>query len=471
VPKFSILHATKRLPNGWHQAFREWCDNATLDADFEYILAIHDSDKDKLPVEMVMFEPRLHVVVNNQRDSAIDNWNAAAEMATGDVLIIGADDFYPPAGWDEQLTNFIHAQNLFVEFMLRVSTGSPHTDLPGRNMPHPIMSRALYKRWGYVFPPMYESMYSDNDNTERAELEGVVWDALHIQFRHEAAVLGKAEKDAVYRKQNREEAYRQGAAMLEQRRAANFGSPVIEEMRKLQPPPPAPIQPKHVALCLPGEWFSSAYVSHLIGLFATLMTKYRVSTTFSYCSNVYLTRGTLLDSLQKAVRAGEHIDYTLWLDDDNIVTPQQFERLMLHLDQHPELDGVMGWAWCASDHYETDPTVSCGYITDEGKLAPMSYEKMMAAPSDLINIQYSGFPVALIRMGSYEKLDTFPFRAVLDDRYTFGMAGEDLSFFIRAKQAGLNFAVDRTVRVPHYKLRDATPLVGQAKPLVEYNAA
>jgi len=68
---------------------------------------------------------------------------------------------------------------------------------------------------------------------------------------------------------------------------------------------------------------------------------------------------------------GVPVDFVMWIDDDNTITPEQFEMLMQDLREHPEYDAVAGWTWCAKDD---DPevgraTISCGALVDLEKTA------------------------------------------------------------------------------------------------------
>jgi hypothetical protein len=83
-------------------------------------------------------------------------------------------------------------------------------------------------------------------------------------------------------------------------------------------------------------------------------------------------------------------------------------------------------------------------------------EELFRAP--LKPISHSGFPVVLMRTSALEKAGgAAAFTPLIQKDFQWGFAGEDVSFFVAAHKAGLKFAVDRRVKVPHMKLRAADP--------------
>ena len=446
-PLFSVLHAAKRIPQCF-DIWRAWSAACQAQSEVEYIIAVHESDAQALVDSWDEVLNRhesgipVRVVVNPKRDCCVDNWNRAAEAADGQILIVCADDLYPPAEWDVKFAlAAITRCKPDSEFLLHVGTGSPSDAVL---ITHPIFSRKLYDRWGYVFWPEYESMYADNDTTERARREGVIVNCLDVfTFDHRCAVLGKVPWDEVARKQNSTEAHKAGREIFERRLLEGFGAAE----------PAQPIR-QAVAVCLPGEIFSDVWVAHWTSLFAELQCRYSVAATFGYSSNVYMTRGSIADNL---LTSGQVFDYVLWLDDDNTLRYDQFEMLKRDLDENPELDGVVGWCWIQPDNYGIEPCVSCGRIVEEIKSVPFTFHELMSGPADLVPIEYSGFPVVLLRFATLKRAGKNPFAAVRDDRLSWGMSGEDFAFFLHARANGCKFAVDRRVKVPHFKRRPAEP--------------
>jgi hypothetical protein len=222
APKISVCHATAR-PNGWQESAAAWLKNAvgTWREDLEYVLS-YDPRKFGafLFPQSFLNGADVYQIPDDARLCSVDNWNHAVSKSTGKVIILNADDFFPPENWDEELLKEI--PDLDAEFVVHVATGNPDQAWEDRLIPLGILSRTTLKRWGYALHPGYESMYSDVEMTERAYKEGIVIEARRLTFEHRHFTFGKAIKDDVYAWQNRQQAYEEGLMLLDQRRAAGF---------------------------------------------------------------------------------------------------------------------------------------------------------------------------------------------------------------------------------------------------------
>ena len=94
---------------------------------------------------------------------------------------------------------------------------------------------------------------------------------------------------------------------------------------------------------------------------------------------------------------------------------------------------------------------------EDGNGIRLSHAELMDGEFDVREVDYSGFPSVLMRGEMLEKAGVDAFRAIIDPKYKYGMAGEDLSFSVHAREKGCRIFVDRRIRVPHLKLRDAVP--------------
>lgn len=444
-PVFSILHATARLPLGWVDSYRAWSNLCGDRAkDYEYVLAVHESDYDRLPLEWLQLEHEnptgipLVVIKQTGRYCSVDNWNAAATVAEGEVLVLGQDDIFPCEDWDLKLLEAL-ANIGSCGAIVHVSTGSPRDD---ELISSPVMTRALYERWGYFWYPDYESMYCDDDLTVHAYEEGVVIRALHILFEHRNPILKGTHQDDVFKHENRPEAYKDGLALFQKRKRAGFNTTPIRDLPKRK---------AVLAMCVPGISFSMQFLSAWTRLYDHVSRSDCIPAPFfGYSSNVFHTRASMWNTLRMQPR----VDYILMLDDDNILEPEQLNLLMQDLRANPDLDGVVGWCLVQSDFYAMENSPSVGSLIGPGISKPYTLKKMRdPSQPDLIPIGYSGFPAVLLRGSLLQKVPGNPFRPILSDNISFGMSSEDVSFFQRMQDAGCKFSVDRRVEVPHFKFR------------------
>lgn len=168
----------------------------------------------------------------NGRSSFVDNSNCAARIATGDVLVVATDDLEPPEYWDRLIVAALDSRTDLPlrtlgdgrrqpEAIVKCSNGDARSDARDLIL-HPVMTRARYERQGWIFHPDYSGMYSDNEFTIRARIDGVVVEAPHIMFRHRHPDYGTAAMDQVYAWQNSRDEFARGIETLKARAALGF---------------------------------------------------------------------------------------------------------------------------------------------------------------------------------------------------------------------------------------------------------
>jgi hypothetical protein len=246
----------QRLATAIAAWYRACSREAPLAQTFEYIVCHHadqSAEFDRfapLPALRAQFEGCSRIVnagpnhpTRNGRSSFVDNTNRAAADSTGDVLIVATDDLEPPASWDALIRQAIESRRDLPlrtlkdgrrqpEAILKCSNGDARSDARDLIL-HPVMTRARYERQGWIFHPAYSGMYSDNELTIRARMDGVVIDAPHIVFMHRHPDLGTAASDQVYLWQNSGEEFARGMEVIKARAALGF--PHAGEERGPQP--------------------------------------------------------------------------------------------------------------------------------------------------------------------------------------------------------------------------------------------
>jgi hypothetical protein len=119
-------------------------------------------------------------------------WNAAAAMTTGKVIICVSDDFKPCQNWDQLLFELNGNNGAWMDEDWIVHTKDGYVeDIAVAS----ILTRARYNRFGYVFYPQYQSLFSDTEFTAVAYKEGRVIKAKHIFIEHMHPDCGKRERD------------------------------------------------------------------------------------------------------------------------------------------------------------------------------------------------------------------------------------------------------------------------------------
>lgn len=451
---FSLLHPSAR-PDKWREIYDQWLATADEPSQIQYILV---GDQrwgfDKYNPGLSLRDQDHYLNLFPNRRCYVEAVNLAARYSHASTLIVIADDQHPCQGWDTAINRVI--KDLYnremdatfatppPEYVIRINTGTP--DEVKRNITvMPVVSRNRYQRLGYIFYPGYESMYADNDLSEHAQLDGVMVEAGDMlpEFPHRHPFFTDAQMDEQYAAQNRKEAYLTGMNLLNVRRATGFGTKT-----ELQPQPQPSVRQKTMAVCLPGENFSGTYLSYLIENLCYLLPRFKVIPIIAYCSNVHITRGVMVDQVRE-ISKSEPVDYVLWMDDDNLITAKHIERLITVLESYEHIDAVCGWCWI-NDRINHRYVTSNGTMDDDGLCTHTPEETFIQADGDLIKIEFTGFPLVLMRTHVLE-VGKHPFAAIPKDRHPYGALSEDTSLWYRAKSQGLSLFVDRNCYVPHIK--------------------
>lgn len=446
-PTFSLCHTTARLPDGWRAAAKAWLERSAHPENVEYVLSVDEgTDVGPLLKDFPEFG-KVRVVVNTKRKNCVDGWNRAVQGSTGHFLISVADDLFPPENWDTMILDLV--PDLNKDVVLDVSHSGEQGLLPFVFATRPFIQK-LCSKYGYegFFYPEYTGVYADSEFTIIArELESVVRDAWHLKFEHRHPIFGKVEMDDVYRAQNSTEAYA-------------FGKTIYE--RRIQAFKTSTQQPVICLVC-PGEWFSRDVMLSRMSLLADLYQGgWKVQIVGGYGSNVYVVRACLADSIKFGSSVTPHA--VLWMDDDNPCNILQLNQLLQDLNDHPELDGVAGWAWIQGDMNGFTWRVSCGSFDDSGVGHAMDYQELMSG-AEVKEVGWTGFPMFLMRYPAFVKAGSKAFHPVINEIHPWGFLGEDISFCKNTKALGLRFAVDRRVQVDHQKLLSSGPTAEQLKTL------
>lgn len=232
---FSLLY-TSRRPECIERVVALWANRAKDPRAFEFVFT---ADSDDLPTARAMASLAIRASRTGVKclgpysvpapGSCVKGWNLAAEKSSMDVLIQVSDDFEPPVEWDLALKTFINAQpglmlpTRFLDFAVLVNDGVMSANAESRLcMTLYVMSRARYEKFGYTSYPGYKSMFDDNENAERAELDGVLWRAPRLTFKHHHYVNQLRAKDAVDVIHASLERYEESARLFHARKSMGF---------------------------------------------------------------------------------------------------------------------------------------------------------------------------------------------------------------------------------------------------------
>lgn len=205
----SIIHPSRGRPNQAIATAFNWRHRAGVE--IEYILSIDLEDSLNYQYAPGFTGWDCQVIYKSNR-SAIDAINNAAKVAKGDILIQIADDFDCPPDWGKQI---IEATKGKTDWILKTPDG-----IQPWIITLPIMDRAYYNRFGYIYHPGYRHMFCDTEMSCVADLTGRRITA-NIPFKHNHYSVGGAVKDAI--NERADKTWEQGEKLFLSRYRQNFG--------------------------------------------------------------------------------------------------------------------------------------------------------------------------------------------------------------------------------------------------------
>lgn len=214
----SLLHPSRSRPQQAYNTAKKWIENAGVE--IEYILSLDVDD----PLEREYwhwFANRMQQRLVSENRSAIDAINKAAKNSKCNILVQMADDFDCPPLWGKQI---IEATQGKTDWILKTPDGIQKWIIT-----LPIMDRAYYNRFGYIYFPEYRHMFCDTELTCVADLTGRKIEA-NITFVHNHYSTGKTKKDEV--NERADATWKQGEELFIKRAKENFG--LVNPIGKIQ---------------------------------------------------------------------------------------------------------------------------------------------------------------------------------------------------------------------------------------------
>lgn len=221
MPIFHLVYTTRRAQAiAW--VVKAWFDRAAHPERVRMIIAV-DSDYDEgrqAALKLSLGRADIITVTNNGPSNCVNGWNAGAAAVVGEpghILIAVADDFMPPPRWDDELENVALPGWWMNDQVVWVSDGySP--DL----FTLAILTWKRYQRFGYLFYPQYESLFSDTEFTAVARSEHVVIDGRRLLFEHLHPDCNKRKRDAVDAIHASSDRWKQGEMLFKFRQSTGF---------------------------------------------------------------------------------------------------------------------------------------------------------------------------------------------------------------------------------------------------------
>lgn len=193
---------------------RLWLARCSTPKEVEYIFAVDPDDRETSEVvnNPVAANAGLeawadYVVVGNPGHGSAPAWDAAYHASSGELLIQVSDDWEPPVHWDRQLLDRLPPNWRNEPHVIAVNDGIRKDNL----MTVFICTSEFANQQGEFLHAGFQSVFSDNDATTRAERAGCIINARDLLFQHRHfSAFPEVLRDATYDRQNSQDAYKRG---------------------------------------------------------------------------------------------------------------------------------------------------------------------------------------------------------------------------------------------------------------------
>jgi glycosyltransferase involved in cell wall biosynthesis len=204
----SIIHPSRQRPEKSLRTLSKWVNRAR--GTVELIVSV-DADDSMIGVYEINASQLGAKLIINENRSAVDAINKAAEAATTDVFIVVSDDTDCPENWDQKIMNTVNGKK---DWILKTQDGIQKWIIT-----MPVMDRAYYSRFNYIYHPDYKHMFCDTELSCVADLTCRKIDSA-IKFPHLHYSIGKGDKDSV--SERADSTWEQGKQLFLSRYKRNF---------------------------------------------------------------------------------------------------------------------------------------------------------------------------------------------------------------------------------------------------------
>lgn len=204
----SIIHPSRGRPKLANATASRWVERAGTAV--EYILSLDYDDpmlRDYGPTFTVDVP---YKSVTSANESAIEAINRAATYAKGEILVVISDDFSCPENWGQKIEEMMIMRK---DWILKTQDG-----IQDWVITLPLMDRAYYERFGYIYHPDYKHAWCDTEMTYVAELLDRKYTSM-LRFTHHHYSAGGT-FDKTYERADKW--FEQGRRVFQERVNKNF---------------------------------------------------------------------------------------------------------------------------------------------------------------------------------------------------------------------------------------------------------
>lgn len=209
-----LIYPSRSRPQKCYNNLTNWLAD-TYKEGIKWIVSVDEDDPELLTYKSAfpILKDGRGLLINNNK-SSVDAINHAAKFTTEDIIIVVSDDMDRPQMWDAKLIQEVKGKT---DWILKTKDG-----IQDWIITLPILDRAYYNRFGYIYHPDYLHLFADTELTCVADILGRKITS-NLLFPHNHYSIGKATLDSVYSKNDRTN--EQGEKLFLERYARNFDLP------------------------------------------------------------------------------------------------------------------------------------------------------------------------------------------------------------------------------------------------------
>lgn len=209
---FTIIHPSRSRAIKSYNSVCNWMRHYS--GRIENLELIVSLDEDDPQLTMYLERYLSSDVIVNKNKSCVEAINKAAQKATGQILIVASDDTDMTPSWNKDIMEVIEGK---IDWILKTQDG-----IQPWIITMPIMDRAYYNRFGYIYHPDYLHMFCDTELTCVADITGRKITS-NLLFPHKHYSVTKEQPDAINKKADA--TWAQGEKLFLERYKRNFDLP------------------------------------------------------------------------------------------------------------------------------------------------------------------------------------------------------------------------------------------------------
>lgn len=220
----SIIHPTRSRPEKSLSTIQKWIDisSKTQQIEIIYGLDVDDPFLEEYKKQKIKWNSFINRSLCIGRNTcAVQAINKAAEISNGNILIVVSDDTECFDDWDRVLVECVEGKT---DWIMKCQDGTQPWLIT-----MPVMDRAYYNRFGYIYHPSYRHMYCDTELTTVADMIGRKIVST-LMFFHNYHSISSADVKADSLKLRNDATYEEGRKNYIKRKEINFDLPAEFKM-------------------------------------------------------------------------------------------------------------------------------------------------------------------------------------------------------------------------------------------------